>query len=123
MIECVDELDGILLCAGGNTFGGAYIQNGIARVAEARAGIHAGQETAAPARRAAADATAGAHHNKARQVPRLRAEAVGNPRTHAGSSWLREARVHVNLRWGVVELGRTAGLHNGDVVHDGREMR
>ena len=66
VIQRVDELDGVLLRAGRDAFRRAHIQNGVARVAEARAGIHARQKTAAPAGGAAADTAAGAHHDKAR---------------------------------------------------------
>ncbi len=123
MIQRVDEVDRVLLRARRDAFWRAHIQNGVTRVAEARAGIHARQKAAAPARRAAADAAAGAHHDKARQIPRLRAEAIRHPRAHARPSGLREARVHVNLRRSMVELRRATGLHDGDVVHHRRQMR
>ena len=68
------------------------VQHRLALVAEQHAGVDAGQKAALPQRGAAARAAAGGEHDVARQVLRLAAQAVGQPRAHAGQAERRPGR-------------------------------
>ena len=61
------------------------VEDRIALVAEADAGVDGRQEAARPVGRAAADAAAGGHDDERRQVLRLGAQAVERP-TSRGSA-------------------------------------
>ena len=94
-----------------------HVEDRGSRVAEPRAGMHAGQEAARPIGRAAADARSRAHHHEGGQFVALAAQPVGHPGAEAGPARLPKAAVHEDLRGGVVELVGAHAFHDGDVVH------
>src|SRR5258708_8440970 len=96
----------------------------IALGTELHALIERGKEAAAPAGFSTVGLVqAGKEHHKSRQVGAFAADAISQPRAHAGTSQDLVAGVHENLAGGVVELRGLQRFDNGDVMHDGREMR
>jgi len=87
----------------------------------------AGQETAAPlarGHRLRGTARSGRdHHHEARQVLRLAAEPVVDPRAHARPAGDLGTRVHEHMRRVVVDRLGGHRAHEADVVHDGAEVR
>ena len=123
LVECAYQIQRLALLDVIDAFRGGDIQDGIALIAEASAGVKAGHEAAGPARGAATNSRSRAHDNEGGKIPGFRSEAVGGPRTDAGTARLGEAGVHKNLCWSVVELVGFTGTHQGDVIHNAACMR
>ena len=115
-------------CRGRSTPGGLLdVVHRVARRVELHALEPAGQEAAVPLPRRdrlrRTRAGAARQHDEAGQVVALGAQAVDDPRAHAGPAGDRRARVHERVGRVVVDL---LGLHradDADVVGDAADVR
>ena len=101
----------------------AEIQHRIALVAKEHALKIRRQKSARPQRRAAAESAPGGEHNVARQILRHAAQAVIEPRTHAGPAKQRHPAIHHQLAGMMIELIGVQRADQRDVVCARAEMR
>lgn len=120
-VELIDEIEGVALKFGRDSFGRRDIEDGILAFAELNAGVGGGEEAGRPESRATRESGSGGHHNEGGEVVAFGAEPVERPRTKRGASGLREAGVEEELGRGVVELVGGAGFDDAEVVGDGPE--
>ena len=100
------------------------IQNRIAAAAERHTLIHGGQKAATPTGIAAARPfAAGAEHDERRQVLRFAAQAIGDPRAHAGPAELLRAGVHQDLAGSMIESVGHHRFDDGNVIHNLCQVR
>ncbi len=120
-VEGGDEVDGVALELAVDAWGVGEVEDGVALVAEADAGVGGGEEAAGPEGGAAADAAAGAEDDEGGEVGGGAAEAVGDPGADAGAAGDGEAGLEEGLGGGVVELVGVDGADKADIVGDGGE--
>ena len=118
----VEGADGVVeatLAFAGNAFGAAEVEDGVALSSEGNALKGGWEEAAGPERIAGAGAAWSAlEDDKAGKVFGFAAEAVGDPRAHAGSAGGLKAGVHKELGGSVIEdVGRHAAQPD-DFVDD-----
>jgi hypothetical protein len=123
-VQLTHGIHHLALLLGADFFRGGEIHDGISRVAQRHALISRGQNTAAPQHSATTRPTRPAlQHHEARQVVAFAAEAVGDPRAHAGPAKEAAAGVHVELGGRVIEEIGFAGGDNAEVINDFRRVR
>ena len=122
-VEPADQIDRVGRQLAIGTGRRSHVENRIAGVAEAGAGVIARQKSARPCSRSAADAAGGVHHHKGGQIAALAPEAIRGPGADRGAARLGEAAVHENLRRGMVELIGAAALDDRDLIHHRRQLR
>ncbi len=116
-VQRAEQVERVALKPGIDAGRARDVEDRVALVPQADAGVDGRQEPARPVGRAAADAAAGRHHDEGGQVVRFRTEAVDHPRPQAGPARLRETRVQEDLGRRMVEL---VGVNRLD---DGRSRR
>src|SRR5262249_48298178 len=95
----------------------------IATGAERNALMSRGQKSASPQRRPTArTARSGFEHDKTRQILRLAADAVGDPRADARPSESRRPGIHETLRRTVIEIFRGDAREERKIVHDAADV-
>ncbi len=123
LVEPANQVERIALEARIEAVGAGHVEDRISLGPERDALVGRRQEAARPVGRAPADPGPRRQDDEPRQVARLAAQPVRDPRAHARPTGQRRARIHEDLRRRVIELVRMDRLDDRNVIYHSRQVR